>query len=330
MLGLELARRTPRSRLSVDDDGTDLAIARSSRRAGDLLQGGRRRRRRAEAGSGEPPVGVATCNPEAPGAGEAAAALAERVRPAGAAVGRGRRHGRSLAGRREGGRGRRLLRRRRPRRRRHRPRGRADDRRARPRAASVAWLRAQSRRARGLPQDRVSRSRSRRGGHRAPADLAHQSRRSTRACRTPSATTSRRSPLEHVLDAARDGDGVSISVMRDTAKYLGMAAANLVLVADPEMLVLGGIMAPPADLLLEPVRAEIARRLPRSMIDALTIAPATLGADAAGDWRGTTRRARAPDDRPVGRRAGAARPHPVAGHARHRGRPHRRDSAGAP
>ena len=31
--------------------------------------------------------------------------------------------------------------------------------------------------------------------------------------------------------------------MRDTAKYLGMAAANLVLVVDPEMLVLGGIMA---------------------------------------------------------------------------------------
>lgn len=86
---------------------------------------------------------------------------------------------------------------------------------------------------------------------------------------------------EHVLTAARNGDGVSISVMRDTAKYLGMAAANLVLLADPEMLVLGGVMATAADLLLEPVRAEIARRLPRPMLDALVIVPATLGADAA-------------------------------------------------
>lgn len=86
---------------------------------------------------------------------------------------------------------------------------------------------------------------------------------------------------EHVLTAARNGDGVSISVMRDTAKYLGMAAANLVLLADPEMLVLGGIMADAADLLLEPVRAEIARRLPRPMLDALAIVPATLGVDAA-------------------------------------------------
>jgi predicted NBD/HSP70 family sugar kinase len=86
---------------------------------------------------------------------------------------------------------------------------------------------------------------------------------------------------EHVLTAARNGDGVSISVMRDTAKYLGMAAANLVLFADPEMLVLGGLMADAADLLLEPVRAELARRLPRPMLDALAIVPATLGADAA-------------------------------------------------
>jgi glucokinase len=86
---------------------------------------------------------------------------------------------------------------------------------------------------------------------------------------------------DHVLAAARAGDGVSISVVRDTAKYLGMAAANLVVVADPEMLVLGGIMASAADLLLEPIRVEIARRLPKPMMDALRIETATLGADAA-------------------------------------------------
>jgi hypothetical protein len=86
---------------------------------------------------------------------------------------------------------------------------------------------------------------------------------------------------EQVLNAARDGDGVSFSVVRDTAKYLGMGAANLVLVADPDMLVLGGIMASAPDLLLEAVRSEIARRLPKPMMEALKIVPATLGADAA-------------------------------------------------
>lgn len=86
--------------------------------------------------------------------------------------------------------------------------------------------------------------------------------------------------LAHVLSGARAGDGVAVSVMRDTAKYLGMAAANLVAIADPDMLVLGGIMASDADLLLEPVRSEIARRLPPAMMQALAIATAKAGADA--------------------------------------------------
>jgi glucokinase len=87
--------------------------------------------------------------------------------------------------------------------------------------------------------------------------------------------------VEHLLEAARNNDGVSFSVVRDTAKYLGMAAANLVAIADPETLVVGGIMASAADLFLEPLRMEIARRLPGPMMQALTIVPATLGADAA-------------------------------------------------
>ena len=86
--------------------------------------------------------------------------------------------------------------------------------------------------------------------------------------------------VSHILAAARDHDGVAISVVRDTAKYLGMAAANLVAVADPQMLVLGGIIAGQDALLLDLVRAEISRRLPRVMLDALTIAPAALGPDA--------------------------------------------------
>jgi hypothetical protein len=87
--------------------------------------------------------------------------------------------------------------------------------------------------------------------------------------------------LQHVFDAAREGDGVSISVVRDTAKYLGMAAANLVVIADPEMLVLGGIMASSADLLMDPLRTELSRRLPKPMTDALRIEMAALGDDAA-------------------------------------------------
>jgi predicted NBD/HSP70 family sugar kinase len=87
--------------------------------------------------------------------------------------------------------------------------------------------------------------------------------------------------IDHILGGARGGDGMAISVMRDTARYLGMAAANLVSVSHPEILVLGGTMASAADLLLDPVRTEVARRLPPRMMETLTIVPAVLDVEAA-------------------------------------------------
>jgi glucokinase len=87
--------------------------------------------------------------------------------------------------------------------------------------------------------------------------------------------------VDHVLEAARAGDGVCISVVRDTARYVGMAAANLLIVAGAEMLVLGGIVAASNDLLFEAVRSEISRRLPRPMGETISIVPAALGDDAA-------------------------------------------------
>ena len=87
--------------------------------------------------------------------------------------------------------------------------------------------------------------------------------------------------LAHVIEGARARDGVSISVMRDTAKYVGMAAANLVVIADPEVLVLGGILAESPEILFDLVKIEIARRLPEATLKTLTIVPGVLGVEAA-------------------------------------------------
>src|SRR5690606_10217581 len=67
--------------------------------------------------------------------------------------------------------------------------------------------------------------------------------------------------VEHVFDAARGGDGVAVSVVRDTARYVGMAIANLVAILDPEIVVLGGLIAEAGDLLVDPARAEAVRRM---------------------------------------------------------------------
>src|SRR4029453_7091962 len=59
-----------------------------------------------------------------------------------------------------------------------------------------------------------------------------------------------------VLQGARAGDGVSVSVVRDTAKYIGMAVANLATMFDPEVIGLGGFIAPSGDIMLEAIRTK--------------------------------------------------------------------------
>jgi glucokinase len=83
----------------------------------------------------------------------------------------------------------------------------------------------------------------------------------------------------HVFDAARQGDGVAISVVRETARYIGMAAANLAAAIDPEIVVIAGPAASAGDLLIDPVRQESARRLPPGMAGEFRCELSPLGDD---------------------------------------------------
>jgi glucokinase len=82
-----------------------------------------------------------------------------------------------------------------------------------------------------------------------------------------------------VFDGARDGDGVAISVIRDTAKYIGMAVATLAAAIDPEVVVISGTVAA-ADLMLDAVRQECTRRLPPDAMQDLRVEFSSLGPDA--------------------------------------------------
>jgi predicted NBD/HSP70 family sugar kinase len=84
----------------------------------------------------------------------------------------------------------------------------------------------------------------------------------------------------HVFQGARVGDGVCISVVRDTAKYVGMAVANLATMLDPEAIVLGGMLASSGDLMLEAIHLECSRRLRPAQADRMRIVLSTLGDDA--------------------------------------------------
>ena len=85
---------------------------------------------------------------------------------------------------------------------------------------------------------------------------------------------------DDVIMAARNGDGVCSSVIRDAAKYVGMAVANLATILDPEAVVLGGMLASTSDLMLDPIRVECSRRLQPAQADRVRIVLSTLGSDA--------------------------------------------------
>ncbi|MCI0433434.1 MAG: ROK family protein, partial [Gemmatimonadetes bacterium] len=86
--------------------------------------------------------------------------------------------------------------------------------------------------------------------------------------------------VDHIVHAAREGDGLCVSVVRDTVKYAGLAVANLATILDPECIVLGGLLAASATMMLDPVRLECQRRLRPAHADRLRVVAATLGADA--------------------------------------------------
>jgi predicted NBD/HSP70 family sugar kinase len=85
---------------------------------------------------------------------------------------------------------------------------------------------------------------------------------------------------EDVFREARAGDGVCISVVRDTARYVGMAIANLAAILDPEVIVLGGILASSGDMMFDAIGVECSRRLRPAQAAQVHIVLSTLGADA--------------------------------------------------
>lgn len=82
---------------------------------------------------------------------------------------------------------------------------------------------------------------------------------------------------KHVYDAAREGDGVAISVVRETAKYVAMAIANLVSTLDPEVLVLAGDLGDAGQLMRDGITHECARRLSPAALSHFRFELSTLG-----------------------------------------------------
>ena len=86
--------------------------------------------------------------------------------------------------------------------------------------------------------------------------------------------------MQGVLDRAATGDLGCVRVLEDSGRHLGVAVANLCNLVDPQVVVVGGQVADAGELLLEPLRAALARRSVPSDVGPVPVVRAAFGAQA--------------------------------------------------
>ncbi|HEX7222001.1 MAG TPA: ROK family protein [Candidatus Limnocylindrales bacterium] len=89
------------------------------------------------------------------------------------------------------------------------------------------------------------------------------------ACGAPSA--------EEAIAAARAGDHRALAGFEAVGRRLGIGIANAVTVISPDKVIIGGGNAVAGDLLLDPIRAELRRRVLTTALDDVEIVLAELG-----------------------------------------------------
>ncbi len=82
---------------------------------------------------------------------------------------------------------------------------------------------------------------------------------------------------EEAVRAAQAGDRRALRGLEEIGTWLGIGIANLIVVLTPDRVVVGGGVAGAGDLLLEPMRAEVRRRVHVTDLEAMEIVTAELG-----------------------------------------------------
>ncbi len=86
--------------------------------------------------------------------------------------------------------------------------------------------------------------------------------------------------LRDVVQRANDGDPGCRQVVADAGAIIGGVVAGMAMVVNPQCVVVGGEMARTGDVLVQPMREAIARRVPLNQVVSLDVVPADLGVRA--------------------------------------------------
>jgi glucokinase len=86
----------------------------------------------------------------------------------------------------------------------------------------------------------------------------------------------------HVIEAAREADPFAMSILAEAGTYMGIGIANVIMILNPEVIVLGTIAVHAGDLILNPIREAVNEYSWKRSREACRIVPAALG-DRAQD-----------------------------------------------
>ncbi len=79
------------------------------------------------------------------------------------------------------------------------------------------------------------------------------------------------------IETARAGDERAIAGLAQIGRYLGIGISNAITVLTPELVILGGGWSSAGDLIIEPIRAEMQRRVITTPVDRVDVVVAELG-----------------------------------------------------
>jgi glucokinase len=82
-----------------------------------------------------------------------------------------------------------------------------------------------------------------------------------------------------VVRLAQEADALACEVWEETVRYLGLGVAAAITILAPERVVIGGGVTAAGDLLFEPLRREVRRRVKLAPMESIPILPAALGRD---------------------------------------------------
>ena len=86
--------------------------------------------------------------------------------------------------------------------------------------------------------------------------------------------------VDTVVDAARIGDPIALSALKEVGGHLGVGIANLINIFNPELVVVGGALSPASPWLIPIIQEQIRKNALQPLIQTLNIIPSQLGLDS--------------------------------------------------